>query len=297
MAYLRQPDGRLSLRAQHGYPASSEADLEQFFGHAHLLHAVIDSGEPVSLSYGAASLWVSAGARSMLLTPLVSGAERLGVLVMAATGQEMDERWIPFARIVGSQIGQSIGLARVFCQLRETEEKNKQFLREVIRAVTHDRLRLVDAGDMPVEGCWVLEIPCEAPADCRALREQLKEVTARVGMRPEIADDLILATSESATNAIKHGTAGCCTVYTTSDRVIARVSDRGKGISPEDLPASLLLPGFSTQVSLGMGFTLMLQLVERIWLATGPEGTIVQLEKWIEPQQQIADRLLSAYAG
>ena len=84
-------------------------------------------------------------------------------------------------------------------------------------------------------------------------------------------------------------------MYVASDRVIARVSDRGHGIRPEDLPASLLLPGYSTQLSLGMGFTLMLKLVERIWLATGPGGTVVQLEKWLDPEEHLAARLLAAY--
>ena len=33
------------------------------------------------------------------------------------------------------------------------------------------------------------------------------------------------------------------------------------GIKPDDLPATILKPGFSTKVSLGMGYTLMLELV------------------------------------
>jgi CheY-like chemotaxis protein/anti-sigma regulatory factor (Ser/Thr protein kinase) len=297
IAYLLQPEGHLSLRAQLGYSGAAEAELPEFFGHAHWLHSVMAAGEPVSgPSPGVPEdLLAKAAARSMLITPLVLGAERLGALVMAATSRDLGEEWVPFARVVGSQIGQAIGLARAFCQLKENEEKQRWFHREVIRAVTHDRLHLVDADDITVEGCSVVDLPCEVPTDCRALREQLRAITERVGMRPEVAEDLILAAAEGATNAIKHAVAGRCSVYVASNRVIARVSDRGHGIRPEDLPASLLLPGYSTQLSLGMGFTLMLKLVERIWLATGPGGTVVQLEKWLDPEEHLAARLLAAY--
>ena len=46
--------------------------------------------------------------------------------------------------------------------------------------------------------------------------------------------------------------------------------------------------------SLGMGFTLMLKLVDRLWLSTGPEGTVVQLEKLVhEPEIEDAGLLLA----
>jgi hypothetical protein len=44
-----------------------------------------------------------------------------------------------------------------------------------------------------------------------------------------------------------------------------------------------------------MGYTMMLKLVERIWLATGPEGTVAQIEKWFDPQQLLESRLLDAW--
>ena len=65
-------------------------------------------------------------------------------------------------------------------------------------------------------------------------------------------------------------------------------------LRPEDLPASILLPGFSTKVSLGMGYTLMLKLVDRVRLSTGPEGTIVQLEKSFRPAPTDEEALILA---
>jgi hypothetical protein len=56
-----------------------------------------------------------------------------------------------------------------------------------------------------------------------------------------------------------------------------------------------LSAGFSTKASLGVGYTLMLQLVDRLWLATSDEGTIVQLEKRLQPVPETADALLAAW--
>ena len=41
--------------------------------------------------------------------------------------------------------------------------------------------------------------------------------------------------------------------------------------------------GFSTKVSLGMGYKMLLQLCDHVWLSTTPEGTVVQVEKKIAP--------------
>lgn len=174
--------------------------------------------------------------------------------------------------------------------------EKKRFYRDVIRCITGDKLRLVDAEDIPSQGEPVLEVPLRSMDDYPALRPQLREVGEQAGMGSATARDLVLAVGEAATNAIKHGIDGCCTVYRGPDSLVARVSDRGEGIRSEDLPATLFQAGFSTKVSLGMGFTLMLELVNRLWLATEPEGTIVQMEKWIHPERHADVPHLSAWS-
>ena len=77
-----------------------------------------------------------------------------------------------------------------------------------------------------------------------------------------------------------------------------RVSDRGPGIRAEELPATLFESGFSTKVSLGMGYTLMLQLADAIWLATGPEGTVLQVEmvaQPVAPEDQLLEALMARF--
>lgn len=289
-AFLRDEDGRLALRSCIGYDGAAEPALARFFGYERLLEQVLTAGEPLRIPSPALAvpetraLLDAARARSLVLAPLALGQERLGVLMMACHDRELEAEWLPFAQAVGNQIGQALGLARAFCDLRAKEAEKKRFCRDVIRAVTNDKLHLVDVEEIPATGDLVMEAPCTEPIDCRTVRRQLQQIAVEVGLAGEAADDLVLAVGEGTTNAVKHGAAGHCAVYRTEDRLIARVSDRGQGIRSADLPASLLLPGFSTQISLGLGYTLMLKLVDRIWLATGPEGTVVQLEKYLQPR-------------
>lgn len=187
-------------------------------------------------------------------------------------------------------------LARAHQQVLESAAERKRFYREVIRCVTRGKFHLVDPADVPSPGELVLDAPLEVMEDYPRLRERLREVAAAAGMELPVIRDLVLAAGEAATNAIKHAEHGRCTVYRTDDRLIVRISDQGAGISTDNLPASLLQPGFSTKVSMGMGYTLMLELVDTVWLATGPEGTIVQMEKWIDPKEHIELPFLSAWA-
>ena len=155
----------------------------------------------------------------------------------------------------------------------------------MIRAVTNDKLDLVDAKDIPVEGVPLFRMPFAQMRDYPLFRRRLWEALEEDGFDRQRAQELVLAVSEAVINSIKHAHSGTGAVYAAPDRILVRVTDRGQGIKPEDLPATILKPGFSTKVSLGMGYTLMLQHADRVWLSTGPEGTVVQIEK-----QREADR-------
>jgi PAS domain S-box-containing protein len=179
-------------------------------------------------------------------------------------------------------------LARANEALEQSAAERKRFYREVIRCVTRNKFHLVDAAEVTTAGELVLDTPLDEMVDYPRMRERLRQVAAEAGMEVPVIRDLVLAAGEAATNAIKHDL--------SEDRIIVRISDQGTGISTEDLPASLLQPGFSTKISMGMGYTLMLELVDKVWLATGQEGTIVQMEKWLNPKEHVELPFLSAWA-
>ena len=52
----------------------------------------------------------------------------------------------------------------------------------------------------------------------------------------------------------------------------------GPGIDFRTLPKATLVAGFSTAATLGMGFTIMLQLCDRVLISTHPGRTVVVLE-------------------
>ncbi|NLC55321.1 MAG: ATP-binding protein, partial [Armatimonadetes bacterium] len=155
---------------------------------------------------------------------------------------------------------------------------------EVIRAITHDRFCLVEPTDIPSIGQLLVEMPLRSEEDYRALRGQIRTIAQQAGMDTTRAGDLVTAAAEAITNAIKHGTDPRAEIWVGEDSVVVRVSDRGPGIRPEDIPSVLFRHGFSTKVSLGMGYTIMLELADRLWLATSPAGTVLQLEKRVRPE-------------
>jgi PAS domain S-box-containing protein len=136
-AYLLEPDGRLALRARLGYAEAAEGPLRDFFGRADLLRRVLDEGEPVEVNLaqspvdGAADLLTRSGARSILLTPLLLGERRLGVLGMASADRELGEDWAAFAKGVGSQIAQALELARALGLLSASEQRYRDLVQSL----------------------------------------------------------------------------------------------------------------------------------------------------------------------
>ena len=92
------------------------------------------------------------------------------------------------------------------------------------------------------------------------------------------AADLLSPVSEALDNALKHGRGGTYQLFARDGCIQVAISDQGPGIDFRTLPKATLVPGFSTAASLGMGFTIMLQLCERVLLSTRPGRTEVVLE-------------------
>ena len=82
-------------------------------------------------------------------------------------------------------------------------------------------------------------------------------------------------------NAIGHAGGGAVRVCADgSNTVQVWIEDQGHGIRMEHLPRATLERGFTTAGSLGHGFWLMLRTIDRLYLLTGPSGTIVVLEQY-----------------
>jgi anti-sigma regulatory factor (Ser/Thr protein kinase) len=60
--------------------------------------------------------------------------------------------------------------------------------------------------------------------------------------------------------------------------VLLVVADEGPGIEALSIPDVALTRGYSTAVSLGMGYKLMIEIADKVYLATGQGGTTVAVE-------------------
>lgn len=182
-----------------------------------------------------------------------------------------------------------VGVAADVSRLRRAEEaieaKDRAIREayvEVVGAVTGGKLLLLTPPELSSElGSFIagpFPVTMQGLSD---LRGHLMPLFQRMHLAH--AEDAILGVSEAATNAVKHAGGGECLVYRTNDCVQVAVTDVGNGIDFRTLPKATLMPGFSTKQSLGMGFTIMLDLSERVMLSTEPGHTVVVLEFDIEP--------------
>lgn len=164
-------------------------------------------------------------------------------------------------------------------QLITAEVDKKTFCRDVVLAVTQGKFHLVDREELR-------ELPSPTqpellvkPEDVTSMRRSVEEYATNAGLSGDRLDDLLLVVGEASTNAVKHATQGSWQAGADDDGVWVAVMDNGGGIHTSDLPRALFRRGYSSKISLGLGFTLMLSLADEMWLATGPEGTAILVYK------------------
>jgi anti-sigma regulatory factor (Ser/Thr protein kinase) len=170
-------------------------------------------------------------------------------------------------------------------EMREANEQQKAFLRDVLASVTDGKLRLCDSpADLPRRLTPVAESVPVSLDKFRLLRHAANEAAAARGFAAERCQDLITAVGEAAMNAVVHGGEG--RVYAKAQETAQIwIEDQGQGITLENLPQATLKRGHSTAGTLGHGFWLILNTVDRFWLLTGKTGTTVVLEQDRMPLQ------------
>ncbi|MEO7716219.1 MAG: ATP-binding protein, partial [Capsulimonas sp.] len=168
-------------------------------------------------------------------------------------------------------------------KLREAAEaRMRTFLSDVLASVTEGKLRLVDSpSGLPPRLPQIGDpIPLVISHDMRTLRDAAKHAALALSFPDLRWQNLITAASEAAMNAIVHAGGGSSYVGSVpSGTVQVWIEDTGKGIDMDNLPRATLERGWTTAGSLGHGFWLMLQTVDRVYLLTGPMGTTLVLEQ------------------
>ena len=171
---------------------------------------------------------------------------------------------------------------------RRREREQIEFYRRLITAATNGKLVLCDPGEIeelvgPPLDAWEVH----DPNDIRIIRDKVSEIANSMGMDVYRIGKLLVSMVEAITNSIKHAGGGNASLHQADDALFFVMSDHGPGIPALALPDVALRKRFSTVGTLGMGYKIIISSVDKVYLATGPEGTTVGIRMEIHPTESI----------
>lgn len=179
---------------------------------------------------------------------------------------------------------------KLSADLERGELQKRQFYRDVIYSVTGTKLIICDESDVlrylrDADIC--IEVPDAASvSDARHTIVQYAREKGLTGRRLDAFED---AVGEALANAVKHACRGVAYAGFEDKRVWAAAHDHGHGIEALALPKAILLKGFSTEPSLGIGYSVILQASDQVLLKTSETGTTVVIFMGLEePAPQIS---------
>jgi len=163
--------------------------------------------------------------------------------------------------------------------LQREQEHKLQFYRQTIMAATDGKLIITERSEIEhLAGTSLAVWEIHQPDELRVIRHEIEKVAESLGMAQDRVCELLVASGEAITNAVKHAGGGLVSVHKTDESLMVVVSDKGPGIPALALPEVALRRGYSTTGTLGMGYKIMIQLMDRVYLATDESGTVVGLE-------------------
>lgn len=161
---------------------------------------------------------------------------------------------------------------------KELEEHKREFYRRTILAATEGKLVITDPREIiDISGETLGEWQICSSEDMSAIRSEISKIAESEGMDESRVYDFVLSIGEAITNVVKHVGSGKISLHRQEDGLLAVISDKGTGIDALELPDLALTRGYTTAVSLGMGYKAMISLADTVYLATGSYGTIVAL--------------------
>jgi anti-sigma regulatory factor (Ser/Thr protein kinase) len=163
---------------------------------------------------------------------------------------------------------------------RKQEKLVQDLYRDVIFSVTNGKMELLNREDLEkvYQQKFHGSLPIEKKSDVPLCRQMVQEVLTQLAIPGKVSFQILLCTSEVVTNVLKHATSGKMNICYDQGTLQIIVEDSGSGIDLSELPKSTLLPGYSTKVSLGQGFNLLLKMMDKVKLFTSSKGTTIVLE-------------------
>ncbi len=275
----------MARNVHEGVPISRrlEAAIEEFCGRLQPSQAIRVIKDPDKDPDPAAGVVQSEGYTGLACVALAAGTQHVGYLwVLASRGEALNREKNSLLISVGAQAGMALQNARYVESRLEEEATRRQFYRDALQAVTRGKLILCEYQELDAhwELCGqvldsaVLELAVDVPRARRCVEACMEAQ----GFPQETVFNMVTCVSEAATNVVKYGPPGRLEVRADANAVRLRLDDVGPGIAFANLPRAVLMPGFSTAPSLGLGYSILLELCDRVHLATGEKGTCLILE-------------------
>ena len=168
--------------------------------------------------------------------------------------------------------------------LRESEESKLDFYRRTIMAATDGKLVITDRDEIErIAGPTLASWRIERLEDLSIARHGVAEKAESAGMEESGIGRFVLAVGEVVTNLVKHAGGGTASLHGNDDTLVFIASDSGPGIAALSLPEVALRVGYSTAGTLGVGYKVMIKIADKLYLATGPEGTTIGIEMRLHP--------------
>lgn len=237
-----------------------------------------------------------AGVLGLALIPLQVQGQLTGCLWFVSTDPGHFSR-----EVVSLLISLSIPLAVAVDNFRHVEDKlmeeasRRSFYRDALQAVTRGKLFLCEPDELAQvwseAGHSAGERHIESYADVPGLRSFVEATLTAEGFSEQRCHDMALCATEAAGNVVKHAESGRLEIRVLGEEAWILIEDRGPGISFSNLPNAVLTAGFSTAPSLGMGYSILLEMADALYLCTHPGGTSVLLRvsrKVVDPLEAFA---------
>jgi len=291
--FLVRPSGRFA------YANNAACDLSGYSGEELLEMSVPDLNSDFSAANWPAHWNEVKDRRVMTLEAMLKTKEaRLIPVEIRANFVEFEGREYHYTYVRDTSARKAAEAERRALE-RRLEEHKRKFYRETILSVTEGKLDICDYSAVKpyVLGASMATDVFEA-CDVGRARKAAEIFCVRQGLDQDDLSTFAVAIGEAITNALKHGERGRVFAGKANGELWVGVQDSGPGIESLILPSAVLRRGFSTKPSLGLGYSIMLEVSDRILLKTGDRGTTVVLIKSLaETTQKPLDNVPDTWQG
>jgi DNA-binding response OmpR family regulator/anti-sigma regulatory factor (Ser/Thr protein kinase) len=161
------------------------------------------------------------------------------------------------------------------------EESIFDYFRKTIEILSENKLSLLKSREEMDDLCDEkpsIEREIEEKEDIRTFKNSLASFSQNNPIESGIWKKIEVTVSEALANVLKYAGRGKISVYKNGTTLFVRVDDYGKGLKYRELLRSLFIRDFNRQRIHRLGYPLMMELCDTLFLFTSGTGTSLLLK-------------------